>query len=108
MSKKFVPVNIRTLPKESKIMVTAPVEYKDVIVPVNYVSDGLTKLINKYAPNCIRAALVHDYICETKCLPRKTGDRYFLEILKLDGVGAFKRYRMYYAVRGYAILTFKK
>lgn len=105
---KFVHIYAETVPEVNRIKTYAPIKYKEVTVPVGYVSDGLTKLVNKYSPNCLRAALVHDFICETRCLPRKTGDQYFLEILKLDGVKWFKRNRMYYAVRAYAIATGKK
>jgi CTP:phosphocholine cytidylyltransferase-like protein len=108
VEKSFVSVCTRTIPERNLIQVSEEVMYKNITVPVGYISDGLTKLINKYAPNCIRAALVHDYICSTGCLTRKTGDKYFEEILKLDGVGWFKRKRMYWAVRSYAIVTFKK
>lgn len=106
--KKYISVNLRTDPKKNRLVVNRGFAYKEVFIPQGYTSDGLTKLINKYQPNCLRAAIVHDYVCDTHCIPRKKGDEYFREILKLDGVGRFQRNRYYWAVCTYRILTFKK
>jgi len=106
--RKNVSIVIRIYPFDNKVSNFFSITYKDITVPRGYRSDGLTKLINKYKPNCLRAAFFHDYICDTKCLPRKTGDRYFHEILLLDGVNRFKARIMWLAVRSYAIATFKK
>jgi hypothetical protein len=103
-----VSIFIKTHPVENRISNFVPISYKGVTVPAGYMSDGLTKLINKYQPRCLRAAFVHDYICETKILPRKTGDIYFYEIMRLDSVSAVKARGMYLAVRAYAVITFKK
>ena len=107
-NRQFVPVFFKTDPEANRIVTLLPVRYKDVCVPSNYMSDGLTKLLNKYRPNCLRAAVVHDFICETECLSRKTGDKYFYEILRLDGVSKFTARKYWLAVRAYAIVTFKK
>jgi len=113
--RRFVPVHIKTSPKDNKVVLNQEICYKDVIVPKGYKSDGLTKILNKYPPNCARAYFVHDLICEGvlsmktgRKIPRKTGDIYFKEILKLDGVGKFKINRMYWAISAFRILTFKK
>jgi len=106
--RKNVPVYIKTDPKSNRVISLLPIRYKKVCVPGNYRSDGLTKLINKYKPRCLRAAIVHDFICETKCLPRKLGDQYFHEIMLLDSVHRFNARGLWLAVRAYAIATFKK
>ncbi len=106
--RKNVPIYIKVNPFANKVSTLFPINYKGVVVPGKYQSDGLTKLINKYQPRCLRAAFVHDYICDTKCLPRKVGDRYFHEIMLLDSVHPFKARTMWLAVRGFALLTFKK
>jgi len=105
---KYVPVYFKTDPRNNRVITLLAIRYKDVTVPAGYRSDGLTKLLNKYQPNCLRAAVVHDWICETKCLPRKTGDKYFYELLRLDGVGRFQARKYWLAVRAYALVTFKK
>ena len=105
---KYVPIFIKVHPLENKISPFLPIHYKGTIVPAAFMSDGLTKLLNKYQPRCLRAAFVHDFICETKILPRATGDLYFYEIMKLDGVREFKARAFYLAVRTYAVITFKK
>jgi len=92
----------------NRIVLAETLKYKNITVPAGYVSDGLTKLLNKYQPYCLRAAVVHDYCCEVKPVPRKIGDQYFLEIMEEDGVPYFKRLRFYYAVRAYAIAMGKK
>ena len=105
---KFVPVLVETDPESNRIINRRTMNYKGVTVPAGYRSDGLTKLVNKYQPRCLRAALVHDYICETKCRPRKEGDQYFYEILRLDGCGWWQAKRYYWAVSAYRVATFKK
>ena len=106
--RKNVPVYIKTDPKTNRIITLAPIRYKNVYVPAGYSSDGLTKLINKYQPRCLRAAIVHDFICETKCLSRKIGDQYFHEIMLLDSVRKFKARGLWLGVRAYAIAFFKR
>ncbi len=106
--RKNVSVYFKTDPKANRVITLLPLRYKKIRVPAGYQSDGLTKLINKYQPRCLRAAVIHDFICETKCLPRKTGDQYFYEILRLDGVSSFRARRYWLVVRAYAIITSKK
>ncbi len=113
--RKFISVHIITSPKDNRIILTKSISYKDCVVEVGFNSDGLTKIFNKYEPRCIRAALIHDKICDGTIstttgerIPRKTGDEYFLELLKLDGVGWLKRKRYFWAVSAYRIATFKK
>ena len=55
-----------------------------------------------------KAAVLHDYLCEYKIVPRKKADRIFLEAMEVLGVGWLKRNIMYRAVRTYSIATFKK
>jgi hypothetical protein len=46
------------------------------------------------------AAIVHDYLCRNPTLEeRSLADKIFLEAMKVDGVPAWRRYAMYYAVR---------
>lgn len=101
-------IYLRTDVETNRYVVTKPIIYKDVTVPPDYMTDGLTKKLNKYTPNCMRAACVHDYVCSTKCIPRKTGDLYFYEILTEDKVYLLKRTIMYMVARFFAIITLKK
>lgn len=55
-----------------------------------------------------RAAVLHDYLCEYKIVPRKKADKIFLEAMETLKVNWFKRKLMYRAVRAYSIATFKK
>ena len=106
--RKFIPIHIKTSPMDNRIILTREIRYKKIAVPKGYKSDGLTKLINKYSPDCLRAALIHDYCCETKCISRKKADRYFYELLRLDGVKWLRAKRYYLAVRVYATIAFKR
>jgi hypothetical protein len=54
------------------------------------------------------AAVLHDWLCEKKIVPRKRADKLFLEGMKTSGVGWIKRRTMYFAVRSYSIISFKK
>lgn len=105
---KFVNIVIEVLPQLNMIRTYHSLSYKAVYIAAGYCSDGLSKLINKYQPRCLRAAIVHDYICDTKVLTRRTGDRYFHEIMLLDGTPPWKARLMWLAVRGYALATFQK
>lgn len=55
-----------------------------------------------------KAAVFHDYLCESGIVSRKLADKLFLMALKSCGVGFVKRRIMYAAVRAYSISTFKK
>ena len=104
---KYLPVHIKTDPRNNMIILNRELRYKDVTVPRLYKSDGMSKLINKFPPDCIRASIFHDYCCDTNCISRKRADRYFYELLRLDGVSWFRARRYYYAVRLYATVTLK-
>ena len=54
------------------------------------------------------ADVIHDYLIESKMVPRKQADKIFLEALKDLKVNWFKRRIMYTGVRSYSIATFKK
>lgn len=107
-NRKYVPVFFKTDPKANRVITLAPLSYKKVRVPAGYQSDGLTKLVNKYRPNCLRAAVIHDYAIDSKCITRKLADKYFYEILRLDGVNKLRAKKYYFAVSFYRIITFKK
>jgi hypothetical protein len=51
------------------------------------------------------SSVIHDVLYATESLGRKECDDLFLEMLEVDGVGYFKRYAMYWAVRagGWAV-----
>ena len=52
-----------------------------------------------FTGNYVRAALFHDGLYACCTLDRKLSDEIFLDLMKEDGVGYFKRYSMYLAVR---------
>ena len=54
------------------------------------------------------AAVMHDWLCEFKILPRKEADKLFLEGMKTSGVNWWKRRTMYFGVRAYSMVTLKK
>lgn len=86
---------------------------KQIIVP-NYINTDFASIprafrwmitrVGKYG----KAAVLHDYLCEYKIVPRKKADKLFLEAMKVLGVGWLKRRTMYFGVRAYSITTFKK
>lgn len=54
--------------------------------------------LGKYGP----AAVVHDFAYKYKLYSRKVCDKIFLEAMKVLCVSIWKRYTMYWAVRGFA------
>jgi hypothetical protein len=55
-----------------------------------------------------KAAVLHDWLCEYKIVPRKKADKIFMEALKTLKVNVFKRRIMYTGVRSYSIATLKR
>lgn len=92
----------KNLPKEGKIELTQEYHYTDNrgnlhVIPKGFKSDGAsipqwlwTVAGTPFAPNVIRAAVVHDYLYSIK-YDRKLADRIFHDILKEDGVNVVKR-----------------
>lgn len=55
-----------------------------------------------------KAAVLHDWLCEFRVIPRKQADKIFLEALKSLGVGLIKRRAMYSGVVAYTKISRKK
>jgi len=53
-------------------------------------------------------AVFHDWLCESGVVARKKADKLFLESMENKGVNWFRRRLMYFGVRAYSIITFKK
>lgn len=83
-----------------------PLSYKGITVPTGFKSDFASvprvfwPIITPLSGG-LRAPIIHDYIYTRKAaqFTRKKADEIFLEIMAADGISAFKRYAMYYAVR---------
>ena len=59
-----------------------------------------------FTGNYVRAALFHDGLYACCTLDRKLSDEIFLDLMKEDGVGYFKRYSMYLAVRLFGAIAY--
>jgi hypothetical protein len=68
---------------------------------------GLRWLIPRVGDHAM-AAVMHDWLCEYKVVPRKEADKLFLEGMRTSEVNWLKRRTMYFGVRAYSIFTFKK
>ena len=90
-----------------------------IVVPAKFLSDGLSipaaarPIINTTkAPEWIGAGVLHDWLyskCVThESMSRKTVDTIFLIAMKLYGVSAWKRRIIYWAVRTFGRLSFRK
>jgi hypothetical protein len=55
-----------------------------------------------------RAAVVHDYLYKTGAVSRAVADAIFLEAMQILGVGFCRRYLMYWAVRRFGWIHYKK
>ena len=58
------------------------------------------------AGNHAKPAVLHDYLCVTSTDQKHT-DKIFLEAMKVNGVGLFKRWVMYCMVRTYQMIIGK-
>jgi len=93
-----------------------PLEFKDKTgkvhtVPVGFTTDfaSVPRLPIAYAVygnrgQSVRAAVLHDYYCRTKIIPRKRADKLFLEAMLDDGMPEEDAKAMYAAVSAYTSL----
>ncbi len=84
-----------------------PLKYigsKIIEVPIGFVTDGASvpkifwSIFDPTGPY-LKAAVIHDYLYNTKMFSRKMCDDLFLEAMKASGVGFFTRQTIYRAVR---------
>lgn len=82
----------------------------EITVPIGFISDGASiprifwsAVGHPFSPRCVRAAIVHDFICVEagNQRQRRFGDTVFAMILDEDGVPVLRRYAMFWAVRMY-------
>ncbi len=71
------------------------------------VPKGLRWLISRIGKQS-KPSVLHDWLCDSYKVSRKEADKLFLEAMKTRKVGWLKRRTMYFGVRSYSILTFKK
>ena len=79
---------------------------KVITIPAGFEFDGasipraLWALVGTpFAPDLVRAALIHDWLYSTKLYSRKFSDKCFKQLLKEAKVGLIRRNAMYTGVR---------
>lgn len=83
-----------------------------IVVPAGFVTDfaSVPRLPLAYllAGDCAHeAAVIHDYLYRTGKADRKTADEIFLEAMGAQGIPAWRRYGMYWAVRLFGGSSYK-
>ena len=87
-----------------------------VVVPKGFRTDYASvpkifrNIINTYGDHT-RAAVIHDWLYRNGHklgVSRKEADKVFLEVMKEQGVGFFKRQLMYRAVRSFGMFSYKE
>ena len=86
---------------ESDLMgiVRVPREFETDLASIPRVFQPLIQQDGNHRP----AAIVHDYLCRSKIVRRKTADRVFLEAMQVAGERKWRRGAMYSAVRLYSL-----
>ena len=81
---------------------------KEIYIPKGFITDGMSipkwlqpVIGEPFEGNTLRAAIVHDYLCHCKCETQAFSHGIFREILKLDGVSAWRRKAAHLAVVAY-------
>ena len=81
---------------------------KEIYIPKGFITDGMSipkwlqPIIGEpFEGNTLRAAIVHDYLCHCKCETQAFTHGIFREILKLDGVSAWRRNAAWLGVVSY-------
>jgi hypothetical protein len=104
--KFYSSVVISPLPEHKYILLEA-YTYKDVTVPVGFVTNGadIPRIFwSFYPPNrsdYLPAVVVHDYLCSLG--EYEKADRYFKDILKALGTSEFDIFVLHGGVRFYSI-----
>jgi len=89
-------------------------KYK-VVVAQGFVTDGASiprlfwgiigcPLRGKY----VGSAIIHDGLYASHRLSKSEADKFFLEMMKHNGVGVIRRYAMYYAVKIFGRSSYRK
>ena len=108
---KYSDVILQPL-KDHKFKVVKPFTYKCATVTDGFTTDGASVprvFWSIFPPNrtdYLPCAVVHDFLCD-KGEYRKA-DNCFLSCLKHLGVGKFTTYTMYYAVRLYHLIKYRR
>lgn len=81
---------------------------KEIYIPKGFITDGMSipkwlqpVIGEPFEGNTLRAAIVHDYLCNCKCETQAFSHRIFKEILKLDGVSKWRRNAAWLGVVSY-------
>lgn len=81
---------------------------KEIYIPKGFITDGMSipkwlqPIIGEpFEGNTLRAAIVHDYLCNSKSESQAFTHGIFREILKLDGVSAWRRNAAWLGVVSY-------
>ncbi|CAB4143974.1 Campylobacter phage CGC-2007, Cje0229 [uncultured Caudovirales phage] len=81
---------------------------KEIYIPKGFITDGMSipkwlqpVIGEPFEGNTLRAAIVHDYLCHCKCETQAFSHGIFREILKLDGVSAWRRNAAWLGVVSY-------
>ena len=81
---------------------------KEIYIPKGFITDGMSipkwlqpVIGEPFEGNTLRAAIVHDYLCNSKCESQAFTHGIFREILKLDGVSAWRRNAAWLGVVAY-------
>jgi len=108
---RYSDVNLQPL-KDHKFKVVKEFSFKDETIPNGFVSDGASVpriFWSLFPPNrtdYLPCAILHDYLCNKKEF--KKADEHFKDCLECLNVSKFARYTMYYAVRIYHIIRYRK
>ena len=81
---------------------------KEIYIPKGFITDGMSipkwlqpVIGEPFEGNTLRAAIVHDYLCHYQGEPQAFTHGIFREILKLDGVSAWRRNAAWLGVVAY-------
>ena len=81
---------------------------KEIYIPKGFITDGMSipkwlqpVIGEPFEGNTLRAAIVHDYLCNSKFESQAFTHGIFREILKLDGVSKWKRNAAWLGVAAY-------
>jgi len=103
--------NIEITPRPNdKYKVMKEIKYKDIIVPVNYHTNGadIPRFLWLFWPpnrsNYLPAVIIHDYLCDKKEYGK--ADSYFKEILLDLNVNKFTVWCFYHSVKLYHKLKY--
>lgn len=113
-----IGIVLRPIPSERVYALNASIKVQidgtTLDIPFGFKTDGASiprfawiTTGTPFAPEHIRAAVIHDWLYQSGTTNRSRADWYFWMLLRADGVSAYQAWKMYWALRLFGWLAWR-